>query len=390
MYLRLGNFDANEGENVLRLSTYSCRMNCETWVNLEQRYCIEWSNLDHWNKGVTVDYGEFSKLDMKLDKLEADQNRFIYKPLYRDLSRVLPGAVLLMRNPTGRSSPVLVIANDCKKIRFIRVKAVEENRNLQPGKGPGKHHDPRHLCLRIGKHPEKGHDDTPVLYLERDSPTMALNSYVEASTQERWATIDKFKTWCYPHVRIQPGSMKNMLAYIGKLPEADKPPRSEAPKSQQVVRRDLRNRAQPNTNSNSQTAPTRNGHSIAPPQTATNQSQLHYSQNPMIPIQYPLQRLPGQQVAPFPRFTAPVPLPYPPTASRVPSTMNAAYNTHGIPTSQQPARTIFQQWNGENPNSENTPHTTGDLHNDSSTSSSAGTSHSSSTSWTLVHRRASH
>ncbi|KAF1960264.1 hypothetical protein CC80DRAFT_404767, partial [Byssothecium circinans] len=175
MCFRMGKSRNDVGDTVLRLAIGSHAMEFETWVNLDQRFSIEWQYLDYWKIEVNVDHSEFRKLNNKVNELEAEQNRFIYKPLWRDLSVVIPGTVVMLMNPTRRSntlgSPVLVLENEHHRLRILRIKAVHDNRNLDRN-GTGKNKDAAHLCLRIGRFPEQGHNGTPVLYLEHGSPDM--------------------------------------------------------------------------------------------------------------------------------------------------------------------------------------------------------------------------
>ncbi|KAF2256653.1 hypothetical protein BU26DRAFT_404715, partial [Trematosphaeria pertusa] len=173
MCLRLGNTMADEGDLVLKLAKGSRHMQHQTWVNLEQRFYIEWQHLDHWACDVCIDPEEFIKLNKKVAELEAQQNRFIYKPLRRDLSHVELGSVVMLPNPSTSQTlgaPALVLQNHYPHFRFLRIKAILDN-SLQEGSSNRKAHNRSH-CLEISRYPKAGHHGAPVLLLELDSPDM--------------------------------------------------------------------------------------------------------------------------------------------------------------------------------------------------------------------------
>ncbi|KAI4628610.1 hypothetical protein J4E83_003162 [Alternaria metachromatica] len=174
MCLRMGNSTADEGVYTLRLANGSLPMQTETWMNLEQRFYIECENLNDWAIDVRIDTVDLWKLWRRVQQLEARQNRFLYKPLPRDMSLLQPGTVvMLLNNPQSSTlgAPVLIVENQYPYLRYLRVKEFSDNPHFNPTsrRTTGK---PRHLCLEICKYPKWGHDGTPIMLVESDSPEM--------------------------------------------------------------------------------------------------------------------------------------------------------------------------------------------------------------------------
>ena len=62
MCLRVGDSAVETNVNTLKLAKHSRAMQWETWVNLEQRFFIEWRNLDAWYTDVRIDTKDLWKL----------------------------------------------------------------------------------------------------------------------------------------------------------------------------------------------------------------------------------------------------------------------------------------------------------------------------------------
>jgi hypothetical protein len=221
MCLRLGTTSNDEGPGVLKLAPGSGSMTHETWVNLEQRFKIELGILTHWTVEVQIDPGERLKLQARVDLLEAEQNRFIYKPLDRILNKIPPGTVLLMKNHLGSSTlgaPVVILENAYPRFRFLRIK---EKKKSPIWDEPLSEYSvrSRKMCLTISRESSYGHDGTPVLLLTADSPDLREPSYVEMARKAKWGSVQQFGTWCVPPIQLRPHSMNVMLDYIAKLPE---------------------------------------------------------------------------------------------------------------------------------------------------------------------------
>ncbi|KAF2833675.1 hypothetical protein CC86DRAFT_271892, partial [Ophiobolus disseminans] len=180
MALRIGTSSVNDGPGVLRLAPDSNAMAMETWVNLEQRYWTHFSDLQSWDIDVRIDPNDLGKLDSRITELEADQNRFIYKPLPRPMTTMEPGTVLmLLKEPSSptRGTPVLILENTYPNFRFLPIKRLEDNINFAITTKTQRYSTaPRTLCLAISKEPKVGHDGTPVVLLEPDSPELRGDS----------------------------------------------------------------------------------------------------------------------------------------------------------------------------------------------------------------------
>ncbi|KAF2004970.1 hypothetical protein P154DRAFT_571714 [Amniculicola lignicola CBS 123094] len=210
---------ASDPETLL-LGPGSHAMQQETWVNLEERFQIEPEYLNYWSIDVFIDPSEFYKLENRITWLEAQQNRFIYKPLPRDLSQVPPGTIVMKPNPKGAKStlgaPVVVVENKYPYFRYQRIKAVGGSPMFKKPFDPKFRHG-RRECLFITRDLVVGHDGTPVMPLEPSSPDLREPSLVEIRLQPQWARLDHCKTWCYPHVTIQPQSVYLLCRYTEKL-----------------------------------------------------------------------------------------------------------------------------------------------------------------------------
>lgn len=219
MCLRVGSTSLDQGADVLSLANSSSRMQMETWVNLEQLYTIEWHNLDDWALNVRVASRQLSKIKQRVTELEAQQNRYLYKPLLRDLSAIQPGTVLMLPNNNKASTlgaPIIVVENAYPRFRFLRIKLQAENPNFNP-EAKKKCGSPRYMCLQLSKHPRIGHDGTPVMLLEPWSPDMRELSYVEVFVQADTGNITDCKTWCWPPVQVRQQSMDILRGYMHKL-----------------------------------------------------------------------------------------------------------------------------------------------------------------------------
>ncbi|KAF2035477.1 hypothetical protein EK21DRAFT_45847, partial [Setomelanomma holmii] len=178
MALRLGTstVDADWGE--LRLAPGSNQMTQDSWINLEQRYFMEWQYLGEWAVDVQVDSMELGKVHARVAQLEAEQNRFIYKPLLRNMSTIQPGMVIMLLNGPNSATlgaPVLVIEHKYPNFSFLRIKRFEDNRHFNPACTRPLRAAPA-MCLEISRSLKPGHDGTPVMVLELDSPVMRDHS----------------------------------------------------------------------------------------------------------------------------------------------------------------------------------------------------------------------
>jgi hypothetical protein len=231
MALRLGATHEDGGLNVLRLAPGSDIMLQETWVNLEQRFFIEWRNLDEWAVDVRVHPVSLYKITRRVFQLEAGQNRFIYKPLLRDMSTMLPGMVIMLPNAPNSSTlgaPVLVVENTYPSFRFLRVKRFTDNINFNSFATRRKGSS-RAMSLGIARYPSIGHDRTPILFLEANSPEMREYSYVEVDLPFKHGKLDQCRTWCWPPVKISMGSMAVLHSYIANIVVRNPQPAYYAP-----------------------------------------------------------------------------------------------------------------------------------------------------------------
>jgi hypothetical protein len=218
MALRIGATHEDEGFNILRLASDLDIMLQQTWVNLEQRFFIEWRNLDEWTVPVRVHRDNFYKITRRVFELEADQNRFIYKPLLRDMSIIQPGTVIMMPNAPNSSTlgaPIVVIENNYPNFCFLRVKRFEDNVHFNP-ESRRRSGSSRARSLAISKVPSTGHDGTPVLFLDEDSPEMRGKSYVELEIF-KYGRLDQCRTWCWPPVKISSVSMALLHSYTASV-----------------------------------------------------------------------------------------------------------------------------------------------------------------------------
>jgi hypothetical protein len=185
MALQLGTNIDDLGPTILSLAPDSEIMLQETWINLEQRFFIEWKNLDEWAVDVQVDPEDLDKIHRRITELEADQNRYIYKLLLRAMSRMLPGVIVMLTNVPGSATfgaPILIIENNYPELHFLRAKRFEDNINfnLEARRNKG---SSRQMSLAITRYPRIGHGGTPVVILEPDSSDMREASYVEVHSR---------------------------------------------------------------------------------------------------------------------------------------------------------------------------------------------------------------
>jgi hypothetical protein len=231
MFLQLGRTSVDEGPGILRLEEISGPMQSVTYVNLEQRFKIEKPYLRTWAADVTIAEGELFKVQVKVDWLEAQQYRFIYKPLDRDLSGVLPGTVLMMPNAAGASTlgaPVLIVRNEYPLMEYLRIKLVKDHASLNKSSSLSPSDlDFRRRCLAIAPRGNIDHDETPIMELEPESPNMREPSYVDIHRNVKRGRLDRCKTWCFPPVKVCPQSVEMLKAYMAQLethPPAPQPP----------------------------------------------------------------------------------------------------------------------------------------------------------------------
>jgi hypothetical protein len=116
MYLILGDTTVDEGPDTLKLAEGSEKMPRDSYLNLDQRFIIEWDCLEElpWDVEVQVDPEELMKLDLKISQLDGQQNRcklltllvqrnnllnaalVIYKPLPTGFYNTAPGTVVML------------------------------------------------------------------------------------------------------------------------------------------------------------------------------------------------------------------------------------------------------------------------------------------------------
>ncbi|KAH7094754.1 hypothetical protein FB567DRAFT_12545 [Paraphoma chrysanthemicola] len=226
MAMRIGKDSRDAGWNVLKLMPGSGYLAHESWINLEQCFYIEVNYVDKWSVDVQVDPTELAKIAARVTQLEADQNRYIYKPLPRRLDLVQPGMVLML--PNGRNSatlgaPIVVMENkpalfegDSPQIGFLRIKRFQDNTFFNPICDRPQRGSPD-MCLELSRFPKAGHNGTPVLILKQGSPEMREQSYVEVQPYLQKEKVQKFKTWCWPPVQISVASMETLLKYISEV-----------------------------------------------------------------------------------------------------------------------------------------------------------------------------
>ncbi|KAF2704848.1 hypothetical protein K504DRAFT_472150 [Pleomassaria siparia CBS 279.74] len=201
MCMRIGSTTVDEGPDVLKLAETSGPMSHETWVNLDQRYKMEKQYLKQWSVDVELDAREVAKLQTRIDWLEAQQNRFIYKPLERDLSTVEPGTVLLLLNPRGAptlGAPVVIFKTCYPWFLYLRVKQMR--RNDRAWRDPDGCVHARRMRLAITREPGPGHDDddTPAMLLTDDSPDFrepSLNHTIKSPQDEKKKRPGKRNTY---------------------------------------------------------------------------------------------------------------------------------------------------------------------------------------------------
>jgi len=133
------------------------------------------------------------------------------------MSILRPGTVVMLYNDTNSSTlgaPVLIMENQHPRFRFLCIKLFSENMHFNPD-AKRKHVQPRHLCLEVTKRLKIGHENTPVMLLEPNSPEMREPSYVEAFPSTRLGNLDLCRTWCWSPVVIRRESMQVLRQYMG-------------------------------------------------------------------------------------------------------------------------------------------------------------------------------
>lgn len=89
MFFKIGSTIHGDADT-LKLERGSLRMKWTTYVNLEQRFEIEWRYLQTWAVPVRVDPTEIIKLENRIQGLERKQNRckcllYLYQDIHADL-----------------------------------------------------------------------------------------------------------------------------------------------------------------------------------------------------------------------------------------------------------------------------------------------------------------
>lgn len=74
MYFKIGMTTRGDADT-LKLRPDSMHMKWITYINLEQRYAIEWCYLQTWAVSVRIDPIEMNKLENRIQILESKQNR---------------------------------------------------------------------------------------------------------------------------------------------------------------------------------------------------------------------------------------------------------------------------------------------------------------------------
>ncbi|KAF2441792.1 hypothetical protein P171DRAFT_365299, partial [Karstenula rhodostoma CBS 690.94] len=176
MYLRLGDTTVDEGPNTLKLAANSDKMPRTSYLNLDQRFTIEWDYLNEMPWGVDVNVGpeERKKLDFKIGQLEAQQNRYIYKPLPASFHDVAAGTVVMLSNPPNSNTlgaPIMILVNNFPYFRFLRVKLQADNASFCLG-GVPKYNIGQEYCLRLSRNAEHDVHGKPVLLFEHGSPEL--------------------------------------------------------------------------------------------------------------------------------------------------------------------------------------------------------------------------
>ncbi|OAG07527.1 uncharacterized protein CC84DRAFT_1243109, partial [Paraphaeosphaeria sporulosa] len=146
-----------------------------------------------WNVNVNVDSEDRKKLDFKISELEAQQNRYIYKPLPASFHAVAPGPVVMLTNPPRSSTlgaPVIVLVNDFPLFRFLRVKFQADNARLGL-RGMPKYDIGQEHCLRLSENAQDGIEGKPVRLFEHGSPELREVSFVEVTQEVKTTTADR-------------------------------------------------------------------------------------------------------------------------------------------------------------------------------------------------------
>jgi hypothetical protein len=268
MCLRIGEHPMDKGGDVLALASGSDTMNMTTWVNLEQRFSIEWYNLDAWLADVRVQLNELDlKLWSRVNELEADQNRYLYKPLPRDMAKLVPGSIVMLLNDESKSStlgaPVLILENWFPKFLYLRVKEINENIYFNPN-AKKRNCIRRDMCLQLSKEEGEGHDGTPLLATTPGSPATREPSYVEVLPAAKVGHLDWCKTWCFPPIVLTKDSLRVLREYMVKTqPQFS----SERPLRREKSIYHPSDVRYPGRNSEAESSSARQSHSfVAPPQ----------------------------------------------------------------------------------------------------------------------------
>ena len=222
MAMQLEHFstDDTSSSNILKLANGSAKMTVQSWINLGQLFKMEREHLGHWGASVWIAPGESAKLCARIAFLEKQQNRFLYRPVMRDMRNIEPGTIVMMYNEpnaTTIGAPAIVLDNHYPTYSFMRVKDISKNRNfIEPlSEYTVKN---RMKFLKVTKDPEeKGHDGTPTLLLEDDSPALREVSAVEVYKKTQWQRFDRTATWCVPPVKLTVQSVQMLKNYCVEL-----------------------------------------------------------------------------------------------------------------------------------------------------------------------------
>ncbi|KAL6707227.1 hypothetical protein ACN47E_004774 [Coniothyrium glycines] len=220
MCLSVGSTYLDQGKSTLRLTPSSQQMPTSSYVNLDQRYEIEWQNLDTWMVHVSVATNDLWKLWQRVSELEAEQNRYLYKPLPRDLQHVAQGTILMLLNGPRSSTigaPVLLLEHKAPCFTYLRVKLFDENVHFNAEARRKRGGLPPQFCLELSKTPKMGHGGTPVMLLEPSSPAMRQLSYVEVHPRLHEGKLSQCRTWCWPPVIVRQQSVGILRQYMSDL-----------------------------------------------------------------------------------------------------------------------------------------------------------------------------
>ncbi|PSN68886.1 hypothetical protein BS50DRAFT_521051, partial [Corynespora cassiicola Philippines] len=158
-------------DRVLRLAKGASPMHGPTIVNLECRYWIEWCYINEWAGNTEIDDCDMLKLHLKIEEMEAAQNRYIYKPLLRNMIDFPIGSIIMIQNPEKSStigSPILITGKDKDRVYFLRIKDMN--------KVPDINVFGQKWVAPISKEPGETSKGEPFVVLDEKSPNMRESS----------------------------------------------------------------------------------------------------------------------------------------------------------------------------------------------------------------------